>query len=164
MFASLELSFAEPYIWTRLSFHQRDGPWQERMFASFLFALFVRKWSNFQTCVHKSSPAGHLLSLTVLEGEGSAEHVVGLVYREEVKEDQAGLHYQGGVRLFILKWESCICNSPILYDFNLNSYMRSEDKGGTKFFYCPQSPRLARVLNAQAQMGGAVGATERDSD
>ena len=57
-----------------------------------------------------------------------------------------------------------ICNSPILYDFNLNSYMRSEDKGRTEFFYCPQSPRLARVLNAQAQMGGAVGATERDSD
>ena len=42
-------------------------------------------------------------SLTVLEGEGSAELVKGLVDCEEVKKDQAGLHYQGGVRLLILK-------------------------------------------------------------
>ena len=52
----------------------------------------------------------------------------------------------------------------IFYDFNLNSYMRSEDKGRTEFFYCPQSSRLARILNAQAEMGGAVGATEGSSD
>ena len=42
--------------------------------------------------------------------------------------------------------------------------MRSEDKGRTEFFYCPQSSRLARILNAQAQMGRAVGATEGSSD
>ena len=136
------------------------------MFASFLFALFVRKWSSFQTCVHKSSPAGHLslyLSLTVLEGESSTEHVMSLVDGEEVKENQAGLHNQGGVRLLILKWEIFYLQFST-YDFNLNSYMRSEDEGRTEFLDCSQSPRLAGVLNTQAKMGGAVGATERDSD
>ena len=49
-----------------------------------------------------SYPTGNS-SLTVLEGEGSAEHVIGLVDCEEIKKDQAGLHYQGGVRLLVLK-------------------------------------------------------------
>ena len=40
--------------------------------------------------------------------------------------------------------------------------MRSEDKGRTELFDCPQSPRLAGILNTQAEVGGAVGAAERE--
>ena len=86
-----------------------------------------------------------------------------LVDGEEVKEDQAGLHNQGGVRLLILNLEIIYLQFST-YDFNLNSYMRSEDEGRTEFLDCSQSTRLAGVLNRQAKMGGAVGATERDSD
>ena len=42
------------------------------------------------------------LPLTVLEGEGPAEHVVCLVDGEEVQEHQARLHYEGGGRRLVL--------------------------------------------------------------
>ena len=72
--------------------------------------IFRRVYTN-----HLLQVVYHVLSLTVLEGESSAEQVMGLVDGEEVQEDQAGLHYQGVVRLLGLK----ILLSVIpIYEFN----------------------------------------------
>ena len=73
-----------------------------------------------------------------MEAEGPAEHVVGLVDGEEVQEDEAGLDDEGG---------GVLVRGP-----GAQLQRRAEGPHGA------QPPRLARVLDTQPQLAGAVGA------